>query len=127
MKKLFVIIFAGLLLSQNAHAILIAPQGDNPLQPIPQGTGVNHSGNINSADSPYNKQLEQEQMQSDPAQSKPDGNTDQTPSVPSNQIEEGLPSDGAVWQYWILLIIGILGLAGGGYWFYLRWKKIRPE
>jgi LPXTG-motif cell wall-anchored protein len=125
MKIFLILVFAGLLLAPPAHAILIAPQGDNPLQPIPQGTGVNHSNNINSANSPYNKQLEQEQNQVQEAE--PAQNNSQSPEAvtsPETAVQESLPSAGSVWQYWILLIIGILGLIGGGIWFYLRWKKI---
>jgi hypothetical protein len=117
-KLLFSIIFClSLCFCSQAIAARLVPH-NAPLQPIPQGTAANVSNNVNSDNSESNISAKQqsdavEQSQQTPDQSQPTPSPTPTPTPPS--VNET--------PYWILIFIGIIGLAGVGAWLYFRFMR----
>jgi hypothetical protein len=97
----------------------------SPLQPIPMDTAPSVSQNINSKDSEVNKNLQQEQQQI-----KTGGQTDLNPQdtkteevTSTKSSTPGEPTK-SVAYYFILLVLGIIGLFISGLLIYRRfWSR----
>jgi hypothetical protein len=118
------IIFLGLTLAcSTVFAARLVPKL-NPLQPLPLGTSPNVTENINSKNSEINKnqQLEQQQIDTGGVNSnlgqegKPVGQT--APTISQEPVRSAA-------YYWVLLILGLIGLTLCGLLLYrkLKFKK----
>jgi hypothetical protein len=123
-KKIFFIILISLLFSAGpSYAALQVPVG-RALQPIPQDTGPSYDQNINSENNPYNKSQSTDQQQILQAPGTiPESNVTAPAPVTVPVADTVAVSSEPIIIYWILLIVGFLGLVGVLAWLYFRFRK----
>ncbi|MEJ0021474.1 MAG: hypothetical protein WDN47_02715 [Candidatus Doudnabacteria bacterium] len=120
-KIFFSILLAVLFFARPSIAARMVPIG-TPLQPIPQNTAPNYSQSVNSPDSTYNQTQALDQKQISAPSPSPTPEVQPVPvGVPAVNLVA--PSTEPVLLYWILLIVGTLGLIAVIAWLYYRFRQ----